>query len=286
MKLLVFGKTGQIANELRSHNHKGLIIRSLGRDEADLSNPVSCSKSIFSEQADIVINLAAFTDVDRAESEEDLANVINAEAPTAMANAARIQGIPFIHVSTDYVFDGEGEKPWQVHSPASPLSAYGRSKLKGEAGVRQSGANYVIMRTSWVFSAFGSNFVKTMLKLSEMRDNLCIVSDQVGGPTAAADIADACLTIAKAFHSGQGVNGTFHFTGSPDISKADFAREIFTQAGLKVVVNDILTSAYPTNAKRPQNSRMDCYEIKSAFGIERPDWRKSLTTVLQDIKEI
>ena len=286
MKLIVFGKTGQIATELRSHNHTGVIIRSLGRDEADLSNPVSCEKAILNEEADMIINLAAYTAVDRAEEEEDLANIVNGEAPTIMANAAAVQGIPFMHVSTDYVFDGTGEEPWQIDSRANPLSVYGRSKLKGEEGVRACGGKHIIMRTSWVFSAYGSNFVKTMLQLSEMRDNLCIVSDQIGGPTAAADIAGACLTIAKAFQRGRGVNGTFHFTGNPDVSKADFAREIFTQAGRKVVVRDILASAYLTDAKRPRNSRMNCDAIKSAFGIERPDWRTSLTSVLKDIKEI
>ena len=141
------------------------------------------------------------------------------------------------------------------------------------------------MRTSWVFSAYGSNFVKTMLQLSETHQHLCIVSDQIGGPTAAADIAEACLTIAQAFYNGQGASGTFHFTGSPDVSKADFSREIFSQAGRNIVVEDIPTSTYPTRAERPKNSRMDCTGIKSAFSIDRPDWRAGLKDVLTDIKE-
>jgi dTDP-4-dehydrorhamnose reductase len=285
MRVLVFGQTGQVATELARQAASDMVMTCLGRDRADLSDPATCAAVIAASDADVVINAAAYTAVDRAESEEDLATTINGTAPGAMAAACAARGIPFLHVSTDYVFDGSGTQPWQPDDATGPLGAYGRSKLAGEQAVRAAGGPHAIMRTSWVFSAHGANFVNTMLRLGGERETLTIVADQIGGPTAAADIAAALLTMARAFHAGKGTTGTYHFSGAPDVSWADFAREIFAQADLTCAVTDIPTSAYPTPARRPGNSRMDCTGLTRDFGIERPDWRASLASVMSDLKE-
>lgn len=281
MTLLVFGKTGQVATELRARAD----VMALGRDRADLSAPDACAAVIRQIRPEAVINAAAYTAVDQAESEEDLAAAVNGAAPAAMARACAGLGIPFVHISTDYVFDGSGEAPWRPDAPTSPLGAYGRTKLVGEEGVRASSGIHVILRTSWVFSAHGKNFVKTMLRLGAERDRLTIVADQIGGPTPAGDIAEACLSIAAQLRDDPSRSGTYHFTGAPDVSWADFAREIFAQANLACTVDDIPTTAFPTPARRPANSRMDCSTTEATFGIARPDWQRSLSRVLKDIKE-
>lgn len=280
MKILVFGKTGQVATELQRQAE----VIALGRDAADLSDPAACAAAISENDVDVVINAAAYTAVDKAEDEEALATVINGDAPTVMAKACAAKGIPFVHISTDYVFDGSGETPWSPNDKTGPLGAYGRSKLAGEEGIRAAGGKHAILRTSWVFSAHGNNFVKTMLRLGETRDALTIVADQIGGPTAASDIAAACLSIAKQLMGGK-VGGTYHLSGTPNVSWAGFAREIFAQAGLKTSVTDIPSSNYPTPAKRPFNSRMNCASLETDFGTFRPEWRTSLANVLADLKE-
>ncbi|MGR3637584.1 MAG: dTDP-4-dehydrorhamnose reductase [Shimia sp.] len=278
--ILVFGRTGQVATELQRQSDR---IVALGRKDADLNDPKACAKIISETKAVAVINAAAYTAVDKAEDEEPLATRINGESPKAMAEACAERGLPFVHISTDYVFDGSGTAPWCPTDPTGPLGAYGRSKLAGENGVRAAGGYAAILRTSWVFSSHGNNFVKTMLRLAETRDALTIVGDQVGGPTSAADIAAACLKMTEVMLAGQ-KGGTYHFSGAPDASWADFAREIFEQAGHMVAVTDISSSDYPTPAKRPANSRMDCSALEHDFGIKRPDWPVSLTAVLNDLK--
>jgi dTDP-4-dehydrorhamnose reductase len=286
MRVLVFGQTGQVATELARRAGDDIVMTCLGRDRADLSDPAACAAAIACSDADVVINAAAYTAVDKAESDEDLATAINGTSPGAMAATCATRGIPFLHISTDYVFDGTGTQPWQPDDATGPLGAYGRSKLAGEEAVRAAGGSHAILRTSWVVSSHGANFVKTMLRLGAEREKLTIVSDQVGGPTAAGAIADALLTMARAFHAGQGVTGTYHFSGTPDVNWSDFAREIFVQSGLTCVVEDIPSSAYPTPARRPANSRMDCTTLTRDYGIERPDWRESLREILADLKEI
>lgn len=279
MTLLVFGKSGQVATELR----KNANVEALGRDAADLENPDRCAAIIRSSNAHAVINAAAYTAVDAAEAEEEVATIVNGEAPAAMAQAAAEKGIPFLHVSTDYVFDGSGEAPWQPDDRVAPLNAYGRSKLVGEKGVLDAGGNHAILRTSWVFSSHGANFVKSMLRLSKTRNELSIVADQIGGPTAAADIANALLVMANAMIGGQ-TGGLYHFAGTPVVSWKDFAKEIFAQSNRSVSVNPIPTVEFPTPASRPHNSRMDCSRITDEFGIDVPDWRKSLAVVLEELK--
>lgn len=280
MRLLVFGKTGQVASELARRLPTGLSARFLSRDVADLADPVACAAAI--RDCDAVINAAAWTAVDKAEAEEAAATLVNGDAPTAMARACAELGVPFLHVSTDYVFDGSGAAPFAPDHPTGPLGAYGRSKLAGEQGVRAAGGNHLILRTSWVVSAHGTNFVKTMLRLGRERESLNVVADQVGGPTPAAAIADALIAASQAMVKGT-PGGTHHFSGAPDVSWADFAREIMAQARLPCVINDIPTNAYPTPARRPANSRLDCSAFAAAFGVPRPDWRAGLSAILKEL---
>ena len=269
--LLVFGQTGQVARELARFEG----VTCMGREQADLTDPGACEALIAQSDAQVVINAAAYTAVDKAEEDRDTAMVVNAMAPAAMAAACAAKGIPFVHISTDYVFDGSGTASWRPEDTTGPLGVYGQSKLGGERGVAATGGTYAILRTSWVFSAHGNNFLKTMLRLSETRDHLTIVADQIGGPTPAGAIAEACVEIAKTLLSEPEKGGIYHFSGAPDTSWAGFAREIFSVAGRDVTVENILTSAYPTPATRPLNSRLDCSSLTSQFGITRPDWRRA-----------
>jgi dTDP-4-dehydrorhamnose reductase len=276
MDILVFGQTGQVATELRAQAR----VTALGRDAADLGNPDACAAAIRAHRPDAVINAAAYTAVDRAEDEEALATVINGEAPGAMARACAALGIPFVHISTDYVFSGTGDRPWTPADPVGPIGAYGRSKLAGEQAIREAGGQWAVLRTSWVFSAHGTNFVKTMLRLAQTRDALNVVEDQIGGPTPADAIAAACLTMAREMAADRDKGGVHHFSGAPDTSWKGFAEAIFERAGKSVAVTGIPTSAYPTPAQRPLNSRMDCTDLERDFGIGRPDWRAGLDRVL------
>ena len=278
MRVLVFGQTGQVARELQRLLPDATY---LGRDQADLSDPAACAAAIAGGTWDAVINAAAWTAVDKAEAEEAAATVVNGAAPGAMARACAARDIPFLHVSTDYVFDGSGDRAFAVDGPTAPLGAYGRSKLAGEREVQAAGGRWLILRTSWVFSAHGSNFVKTMLRLGAERESLNVVADQIGGPTPAADIAAALVTMARAMAAGQ-AGGIQHFSGAPDVSWADFARAIMAGAGLSCRIEDIPSSAYPTPARRPLNSRLDCSALR-AFGLSRPDWRVGLSDVLKEI---
>ena len=280
MKVLVFGQTGQVARELARRCPAGVEARFLGRDQADLMDPAACAAVI--SACDVVINAAAWTAVDKAETEEAAALVVNGDAPAAMARACAALGVPFLHISTDYVFDGSGDQSFTVSHPVAPLGAYGRTKLAGERGVLAAGGNSLILRTSWVVSAHGANFVKTMLRLGASRDSLNVVADQIGGPTPAAAIADALYVAAKAMVGGT-KGGVHHFSGAPDTSWAGFAREIMARAGLACAIHDIPSSAYPTPAQRPLNSRLDCSALTAAFGIARPDWRAGLDDILQEL---
>lgn len=280
MKLLVFGKTGQVARELQRLAPDAIY---LGRDQADLTDPATCTAAIAATDAQAILNTAAWTAVDKAETEEAAATLVNGAAPAAMARAAAARDIPFLHISTDYVFDGAGDQPFPPDHPTAPQNAYGRSKLAGELGVRAAGGPHLILRTSWVVSAHGANFVKTMLRLGAERDSLTVVADQIGGPTPAAAIAHALFTAAKAMTQGA-PGGTHHFSGHPDTSWTDFARAIMAEADLACRIEDIPSSAYPTPAKRPLNSRLDCTSLETAFGIPRPDWRRGLTAIVKELR--
>jgi dTDP-4-dehydrorhamnose reductase len=280
--ILVFGETGQLARELAADEN----VICLGRDQADLSDLTACAAAIRQAQPQAVINAAAYTAVDKAESDEALASVINGAAPGAMAVTCADMAIPFVTVSTDYVFDGSGDAPWQPGDATGPLNAYGRSKLAGEEAVRAAGGAYAILRTSWVVSAHGNNFVKTMLRLGRERDRLTIVADQIGAPTPARDIAAACLAMARQLAEDPGKSGTYHLQGVPETSWADVARATFAETNITCQVEDIPTTAYPTPAARPLNSRLDCASLEQAFGILQPDWRLGLRNILKDLGEV
>ncbi|SMO69145.1 dTDP-4-dehydrorhamnose reductase [Paracoccus laeviglucosivorans] len=279
--LLVFGRTGQVATEMARLAPDATF---LGRDQADLTDPAACAAAILAARPVAIINAAAHTAVDRAESEPDLARAINTDAPAAMAQAAAELGVPFLHISTDYVFDGSGNRPWVETDATGPLGVYGATKLAGEQAIAAAGGQWAVLRTSWVFSAHGANFVKTMMRLGAEREELRVVADQYGGPTPAAAIAAACLTMIAAMQADPAKGGIYHFAGTDDTTWAGFAREIMSQAELACKVGDIATSDYPTPAKRPGNSRLDCAAIARDFGIARPDWRAALTDVVTELR--
>ncbi len=278
--ILVFGKTGQVATELQAFRD----IKALGRSQADLANPKACSEAIKFYKPRAVINAAAYTSVDKAESDEDLANTINGDAPGVMAMACAELDIPLVHISTDYVFDGTGTKPWSFKDIPNPQNAYGRSKLRGERLITTSGCKHAIVRTSWIVSAHGNNFVKTMLHISKIRDCLPVVDDQIGGPTCARDIARALVSIAAQLIKDKIKSGVYHYSGQPDVSWCQFAYAVFEQIGCKSIARPIPTSAYPTIAIRPSNSRLDCAETQNIFGISRPFWRDGLKEIIKELE--
>ncbi|MEO1777177.1 MAG: dTDP-4-dehydrorhamnose reductase [Pseudomonadota bacterium] len=279
--ILVFGSTGQVARSL-ADLAGDRTLHHLPRSQADLSDPDACAAWIRQHRPAAVINAAAYTAVDRAEDEEALALTINGAAPGAMARACAEFGVPFLHVSTDYVFAGTGDTPHRPGDPVDPQNAYGRTKLAGEQAVRAAGGPHAILRTSWVFSEYGTNFVKTMLRLSDARDALNVVDDQIGGPTPARGIAAALLRMTDALVAGHN-GGTYHYAGAPFTSWKCFARETFDRAGRPVKVAGLPTSDYPTPAKRPLNSRLDCTSLETDFGIVPPSWTDDLARILKEL---
>jgi len=286
LDLLVIGATGQVARELARAEAPGVRVRTVGRETLDLSDPEAAGDFVRQARGDLVVNAAAYTAVDKAESEPELAMRVNGEAPGAMAAAARARGVPFLHISTDYVFDGSGDRPWREGDPTGPLGVYGRTKLAGEAAVAAAGGDHAILRTAWVFSAHGGNFVKTMLRVGRERDRLTVVDDQTGGPTGAADIAAALLVMARAFGRGQGVTGVFHFCGAPAVTWRGFAAEIFRRSGWPKTpeVAPIRTEEWPTPAARPRNSTLDCQRILECYDVAQPAWTDALDRVLSELE--
>jgi dTDP-4-dehydrorhamnose reductase len=277
--ILVFGRRGQVATELQ---RLGGVV-ALGRDQVDLSDPAACAAAINAHRPRAVINAAAYTAVDHAEEEEALAILINGESPSAMAQACAALDIPLVHISTDYVFVGTGTHAWEPDDSVDPQNAYGRSKLAGEVGIRAAGGAHAILRTSWVFSAHGGNFVKTMLRLSDSRNELSVVFVLNGTATPARAIAAACLSIAQQLCDAPTKTGTYHLSGVPDVSWCDFAGAIFAQTERGTHVINVATRNYPTPAARPLNSRLDCQTTEQVFAIPRPDWRVGLARTLTEL---
>lgn len=278
MKVLVFGQNGQVARELSTYAG----VTTLSREDANLLYPEACAETIRNHQPDCVVNAAAYTQVDRAEEDEQAATTVNAKSPETMAFACASLDIPFVTLSTDYVFDGSRQTPWRESDPVAPINAYGRSKHLGEQAVLASGARALVVRTSWVFSSYGSNFVKSMLRAAASKDALSIVSDQIGGPTPAKSIAAALMSMV-----GQPLTmeerGIYHFSGTPSVSWFEFAQEIFRLSGQNPTLSRISAASYQTAAQRPLNSRLDCSKIRDVFGIEQSDWRLSLRELIQEI---
>lgn len=284
--IFMFGKSGQVARAMTERcAEKGIVLKALGREDADLMDPAALRLPI-SEAPDgaVVVNAAAYTAVDQAEEDQETAYAVNETAPGVMAQGCAARGLPFIHLSTDYVFNGAKDGAYVEDDATDPLGVYGASKLAGEKAVLAAGGRFVIIRTSWVYSPFGRNFVKTMLRVGAERDELRVVDDQIGAPTSAHDIADAILAAAGKLAAGVGETGIFHMTGAGEASWADFADTIFEKQaprwGRRPVVTRILTADYPTPARRPLNSRLDCEKFERAFGYRPPDWRESLAKIL------
>jgi len=287
MRIAVTGKQGQVVRSLIEKGPlHGVEIVAIGRPEADLTDRHAVKAAIEEARPDAVVSAAAYTQVDKAESERELAFAVNAEGAQCVAEAASALRVPVIHLSTDYVFSGSKIGPYVETDPTGPVSVYGLSKLEGERRVAAAAADHVVLRTCWVYSPFGANFLKTMLRLAETRDTLGVVADQTGCPTSALDIADAVIGIAKRLKSDPSpeLRGTFHLSAQGKASWADFAEAIFaglqSRGGKAVAVNRIATADYPTPAARPANSLLATDKLRAAYGIILPEWRKSVETVL------
>ena len=295
MKVLLFGKNGQVGWELQrslaplgelvalgSSGHAGLC--------GDLSDLAGLAETVFKVKPDVIVNAAAYTAVDKAESEPEQARLINALAPGVLADEAQKLGAWFVHYSTDYVFDGSGGQFWQETDATGPLNVYGRTKLEGEQAVTRF-AKHLIFRTSWVYAARGANFAKTMLRLAQEREQLKVIDDQIGAPTGAELIADVTALALRAVLQKPEQAGIYHLAAGGEVSWFDYARFVIEQArqrGLPIkvapeAIEPIPTRAYPLPAKRPHNSRLDTRKLKQSFDLALPDWRVGVTRVLGEV---
>ena len=291
MKLLLLGKNGQVGWELqRALAPLGELV-ALGSAEADLAQPEALAAIVRTVAPDVIVNAAAHTAVDRAESEPDLAHAINASSPGVLAREAAARGAWLLHFSTDYVFDGSGSTPWLEDSPTGPLSVYGRSKLEGEDAVRASGCRHLILRTSWVYAARGGNFAKTMLRLAREREQLSVVADQFGAPTGAELLADLSAHALRVAQARPEVSGTYHSAAAGETSWHGYASHVIAAARaagqpIKVAENAIAavpTSAFPTPARRPANSRLDTRKLRETFGLTLPRWQDGVDRMLAEV---
>jgi dTDP-4-dehydrorhamnose reductase len=289
--ILVIGRSGQVARALlersRAH-HLPLIF--MGREALDLSDTTAIEAAIERVSPQAIINAAAYTAVDAAETDQDAARAINVTGPAFVAEIAAKRQMPFVHLSTDYVFDGTKAAPYLESDPTNPLNMYGLTKRDGEELILAHKPDAVILRTSWVYSPYGKNFLRTMLSLAQTRDSLSIVDDQIGAPTSALDIASACISIIDAKLSGHQGRGIFHMTGGGETSWAGFAQAAFDHTALwrngKVpAITPIPTADYPTPARRPLNSRLNCDLLEARFGIRLPAWDKSMRETLEVLRD-
>ncbi len=284
MRIIVIGKEGQVARSLaeRARAHGAQVVL-VGRPKLDLADPSGIEDALIETGGDVIVNAAAYTAVDQAESAPELAEAINGIGAGVVAGTAAAMNVPLIHLSTDYVFDGTADHPYREDDPVAPLGAYGASKLLGEEAVAAEAGNYAILRTAWIYSPFGKNFVKTMLRLAGDRDEIGVVADQQGSPTSALDIADGVIAVSRNLlerPEDGNLRGVFHMAGSGFATWAEFATEIFALSarlgGPSAKVRPIATAHYPTPAKRPLNSRLDCTKLKEVHGVALPRWRDSL----------
>lgn len=293
MRLAVTGRDGQVATSLLEAGQRrdGVEIVAIGRPALDLARPDTVFDALAAVRPDIVVSAAAYTAVDQAEDEPDLAFAVNAVGAGKVAEAAARLGVPVIHVSTDYVFDGSKDGAYVETDATAPLGVYGASKLAGELAVAAANPRHLILRTAWVYSPFGKNFVKTMLRLAGDRDEIAVVADQWGNPTSALDIAEAILHAAALLHDHKGFEGygIYHLAGTGETNWSGFARHIFeisrTQGGSHARARDIATSDYPTKARRPANSRLSTAKFADTFGFTAPDWRQSTETVVRRLMQ-
>lgn len=291
MRIVVTGRYGQVAQSLLERAKLGRIdVHAAARPDIDLTQPVELEAALIDLRPDVIVNAAAYTAVDHAESEPDLANRVNVLGAEAAALAAARLKIPIIQLSTDYVFDGNLERPYREDDPVNPLSVYGDSKLRGERAVAAANPNHVILRTAWVYSPFGRNFVRSMLALASEREELSVVSDQLGTPASALDIADGIIAIALNLldlPTARELRGIFHMTGDGGIDRAAFATAIFAVSaaagGPTARVRPVSTSEHPTAARRPANSRLDNSRLAAIHGVRLPGWQQSLQGCVERI---
>lgn len=281
MRIVVTGREGQVVSSLIEavRDRHGMEVVALGRPDLDLADTGGIYEAIARTSPDVVVSAAAYTAVDQAEDEPDLAFRVNADGAGAVASAAARLGVPVVHLSTDYVFSGDLDRPYVETDPTGPVGVYGASKLAGEQAVASANPRHVILRTAWVYSPFGKNFVKTMLRLAADRGAVSVVADQIGNPTSALDIADGILSVAAQLTGDDSRFGLYHLAGTGETSWAGFASHIFDVSqqlgGPFARVNPINTSDYPTKARRPANSRLQTTRLSEAFGWTAPDWRGS-----------
>lgn len=286
MKVLIIGAGGQVGKELvLAAKELKIDLTAFGRAGLDITNPERVAGVICEHQPTIVINAAAYTAVDKAEDEPELAERVNSDAVGVLAAVCHMEKIPLIHISTDYVFDGGADAPYDELSAVHPTGVYGKTKLSGEQKIQSLCERYIIMRTSWVFGRFEQNFVKTMLRLSESHQTISVVADQQGKPTCARDIANALMAVAIEIDKGATDWGVYHFAGDVPVTWHHFAETIFDLAAKPTKVNAITTADYPTKAKRPAYSVLDTTKIQKTFGIEVPSWKASLAEVINELKE-
>ena len=291
MRLVVTGREGQVVTSLleAGQGRAGVEVVAIGRPELDLAKPDTVIDAIAAAKPDIVVSAAAYTAVDQAEDEPDLAFAVNAVGAGKVAEAAARLGIPVIHLSTDYVFDGSASGAYVETDATAPQGVYGASKLAGEQAVAAANPRHLILRTAWVYSPFGKNFVKTMLRLAADRDEIAVVADQWGNPTSALDIADAILHSAAMLHGDKSFAafGVYHLAGTGEANWSGFARHILdtsrVSGGPWARVRDIATMDYPTKARRPANSRLSSAKFASVFGWNAPDWRLSTEAVARRV---
>ena len=295
ISILQFGRTGQVAHELlkAASTNGEFSIHGLSRQDADFRFPERVAAAVRSAGSiDAIVNAVAYTAVDKAESETALARTVNAISVAELASVAESRAIPLVHLSTDYVFDGAKPSPYIESDMPAPLNVYGRTKLEGEDAIRASGARHVILRTSWVYASHGANFVATMLRLGRERDELRVVDDQHGSPTSAPDLAAVILEMTRRFVLANRPEqfGTFHYSAEGDTTWRRFAEATFEEAGpragIKARVTPIATSDYPTAARRPLNSRLNCGKIESVYGIKPPPWRPSLGRIVRELESV
>lgn len=285
-KFLITGANGQVGYCLTQQLQGEHEILAVGHNELDITDQSAVKKAIENFCPNVIINAAAHTAVDRAETEVELSESINVKGPQYLAEAAKSIDAAILHISTDYVFDGQREGKYKETDATDPQGVYGKTKLEGEQAVAKANDKFIVLRTAWVFGEHGNNFVKTMLRLAKTRDTLGVVADQVGGPTYAGDIAKALIQIAEKIIAGEKVEyGVYHLTGEPYVSWYEFAKAIFAEAVSQNVLeksplmNAITTADYPTPAKRPANSCLDLAKIQQVFGIQPSDWQKALKNI-------
>jgi dTDP-4-dehydrorhamnose reductase len=283
--ILVTGGAGQVGLSMQALGNNALVLHTPDRQHLDLMSEDSIRDAVFSRQWSAVINAAAYTAVDKAESEKDIAWQVNAVAPGILAQACSQAKVPLVHISTDYVFSGELARPYVEDDPVGPINVYGASKEAGEKAIRSACESHIIIRTSWVVSAWRSNFLKTMLRLSYEREHLPVVADQTGRPTSAHDLARALLSIAEQLNGSADARfGTFHFANAGATNWADFAREIIrinaAQGGRNAAVSSIATTDDPTLARRPRNSVLSTEKIGTAFGLRIRPWQEATLDIV------